>query len=69
MKTEFYSFGPTCWIGPRLRGTTARAARPSQPTARDGGRPARDDGFAETPPNYMTFTASAKTLFTQSTIL
>jgi len=44
-------------------------ARPSRPTARDGGRPARDDSFMETPPNYLTFTASAKTLFTQSRLL
>ena len=64
MKTEFYSFGPTHWLGPRLRDAHARAARPSRPTARIGGRPTRADGFAETPPNYLTFTASAKTLFT-----
>ena len=39
-------------------------ARPSWPTARDGGRPARDGKYARTPLIDSVFTANSTTLFT-----
>ena len=44
-------------------------ARPSRPTARDGGRPAREGNYAREPPKHYVILASSRTLFPQSKLL